>query len=124
MKLPRFVFPVSAGLVVAAVAAAAFSADKPPIKAPVAALPAPDRRPAPAPLAGPLRLARWKAALKSAGFASLAEAIANYTPPTRLTPIAPAHASGAAITYAGPGVLLGADSDEPDGAFLLQASAV
>jgi hypothetical protein len=118
MKLPRLVLTVSTGLVAAVAAVAALSADKPAIKPSVGSQP--DRRPAPAQLGAAVRAARVKAVLKAGGFANLASASSG----PRLTPVAPAHASGAAITYAGPGVLLGADADEPDGAFLLQHSSV
>jgi hypothetical protein len=118
MKLPRLVLTVSTGLVAAVAAVAALSADKPPAIKP--SLAQPDRRAAPSHLSAAVRTARTKAALKTAGFASLGSALSG----PRLTPIAPAHSSGAAITYAGPGVFLGADADEPDGAFLLQHSSV
>jgi hypothetical protein len=118
MKLPRLVLTVSTGLIAAVAAVAALSADKPPAIKP--SLAQPDRRAAPSQLSAAIRTARTKAALKAGGFASLGSALSG----PRLTPIAPAHSSGAAITYAGPGVFLGADADEPDGAFLLQHSSV
>jgi hypothetical protein len=117
MKLPRLVLAISTGLVAAVAAVAVVKADKAAVKpAPGGA---PERRAAPAQLSAVARATRVKAALKAGGF-NLATALSG----PRLTPIAPAHTSGAAITYAGPGVFLGADPDEPDGAFLLQHSSV
>jgi hypothetical protein len=117
MKPLRLVLAISTGLVAAVAVVAVASADK--VTTKPAPGGAPERRAAPAQLSAAVRATRVKAALKAGGF-NLTTALSG----PRLTPVAPTHTSGAAITYAGPGVFLGADSDEPDGAFMLQHSSV